>query len=55
LALAWVLRSEYVVSAIIGASRPEQIVDNAAASGIKLSDEVLAAIDQILESVIRNR
>ena len=53
LALAWVLRSEYVVSAIIGASRPEQIVDNAAASGIKLSDEVLAAIDQILESVIR--
>jgi aryl-alcohol dehydrogenase-like predicted oxidoreductase len=53
LALAWVLRSEYVVSAIIGASRPEQIVDNAAASGIKLSDEVLAAIDRILESVIR--
>ena len=53
LALAWVLRSDYVVSAIIGASRPEQIVDNAAASGIKLSDEVLAAIDQILESVIR--
>ena len=53
LALAWVLRSEYVVSAIIGASRPEQIVDNAAASGIRLSDEVLAAIDQILESVIR--
>ena len=53
LALAWVLRSEYVVSAIIGASRPEQIVDNAAASGIKLSDEVLAAIDRILGSVIR--
>ncbi|MEI6328047.1 MAG: aldo/keto reductase family protein [Pseudanabaena sp. ELA645] len=55
LALAWVLRSEYVVSAIIGASRPEQIVDNAAASGIKLSDEVLAAIDQILGAVIRNQ
>jgi aryl-alcohol dehydrogenase-like predicted oxidoreductase len=54
LALAWVLRSEYVVSAIIGASRPEQIVDNAAASGLKLSDEVLAAIDQVLESVIRS-
>jgi aryl-alcohol dehydrogenase-like predicted oxidoreductase len=53
LALAWVLRSEYVVSAIIGASRPEQIVDNAAASGLKLSDEVLAAIDRILGSVIR--
>ncbi len=53
MALAWVLRSEYVVSAIIGASRPEQIVDNAAASGLKLSNEVLAAIDQVLESVIR--
>lgn len=53
LALAWVLRSEYVVSAIIGASRPEQIVNNAAASGIKLSDEVLAAIDQVLGLVIR--
>ena len=53
LALAWVLRSEYVISAIIGASRPEQIVDNAAASGIKLSDEVLVAIDQVLGSVIR--
>jgi aryl-alcohol dehydrogenase-like predicted oxidoreductase len=54
LALAWVLRSEYVASAIIGASRPEQIVDNAAAAGIKLSDEVLAAIDRILGSVIRH-
>jgi len=53
LALAWVLRSEYVVSAIIGASRPEQIVDNAGASGIQLSDDVLAAIDRILGSVIR--
>jgi 1-deoxyxylulose-5-phosphate synthase len=53
LALAWVLRSEYVSSAIIGASRPQQIVDNAAASGVKLNTEVLAAIDQILISVIR--
>ncbi|MFB2975616.1 aldo/keto reductase [Microseira sp. BLCC-F43] len=53
LALAWVLRSEYVSSAIIGASRPEQIVDNAAASGVQLDADILAAIDQVLVSVIR--
>jgi aryl-alcohol dehydrogenase-like predicted oxidoreductase len=54
LALAWVLGSEYVSSAIIGASRPEQIVDNAAASGVQLDADVLAAIDQVLSSVVRN-
>lgn len=52
LALAWVLRSEEVSSAIIGASRPEQIVDNAAASGIQLNADVLTAIDRVLVSVI---
>jgi len=51
LALAWVLRDERVSSAIIGASRPAQVTDNAAASGVKLSDETLAAIDEILGSV----
>jgi aryl-alcohol dehydrogenase-like predicted oxidoreductase len=48
LALAWVLREPNVASAIIGASRPEQVEDNAAASGIGLSDETLARIDEIL-------
>ncbi|MBD2259445.1 aldo/keto reductase family protein [Pseudanabaena sp. FACHB-2040] len=48
LALAWVLRDERVSAAIIGASRPEQVEDNAAASGIHLSDDVLKEIDQIL-------
>lgn len=52
LALAWVLRSEYVSSAIIGASRPEQIVDNAAASGVQLDADVLAAIDRVVVSVV---
>jgi aryl-alcohol dehydrogenase-like predicted oxidoreductase len=51
LALAWVLHSEYVSSAIIGASRPEQIIDNAAASGVQLNADVLAAIDQGLASL----
>jgi len=48
LALAWVLRDARVSSAIIGASRPEQVEDNAAASGVTLSPETLAAIDEIL-------
>lgn len=53
LALVWVLRDTRVSSAIIGASRPEQIVDNAAASGVQLEDDVLAAIDQVLAPVIQ--
>lgn len=48
LALAWVLRDERVSSTIIGASRPEQVADNAGASGVRLSDEVLREIDQVL-------
>jgi aryl-alcohol dehydrogenase-like predicted oxidoreductase len=48
LALAWILRDERVAAAIIGASRPEQITDNAAASDVHLSDEVLQEIDQVL-------
>ncbi len=48
LALAWVLRDERVSSAIIGATKPEQVADNAAASGVRLSTETLAAIDRIL-------
>jgi aryl-alcohol dehydrogenase-like predicted oxidoreductase len=52
LALAWVLREPNVASAIIGASRPEQVEDNAAASGIELDDATLRRIDEILgESV----
>ena len=48
LALAWVLRRPEVSSAIIGASRPEQVADNAKASGVKLAPEVLARIDAAL-------
>jgi aryl-alcohol dehydrogenase-like predicted oxidoreductase len=53
LALAWVLRQENVSSAIIGASRPEQVEDNAAASGVKLSADTLSEIDRILDGVTR--
>jgi aryl-alcohol dehydrogenase-like predicted oxidoreductase len=52
LALAWVLREPNVASAIIGASRPEQVEDNAAASGIKLDEQTLAAIDEAVAGVV---
>jgi aryl-alcohol dehydrogenase-like predicted oxidoreductase len=48
LALSWVLREPNVASAIVGATRPEQVVDNAAASGIVLDEEALRRIDEIL-------
>ncbi len=48
LALAWVLREPNVASAIVGASRPQQVVDNVAASGIDLDAATLARIDEIL-------
>jgi aryl-alcohol dehydrogenase-like predicted oxidoreductase len=53
LALAWVLRLENVSSAIIGASRPEQVDDNAAASGVELSADMISEIDGILNGVIQ--
>ena len=48
LALAWVLRDDNVASAIIGATRPEQVEDNAAASGVELDGATLERIDEIL-------
>jgi 1-deoxyxylulose-5-phosphate synthase len=53
LALAWVLREPNVASAIVGASRPQQVEDNAAASGVDLDGATLARIDEILaDSVV---
>ena len=48
LALAWVLREPNVASAIVGASRAEQVRDNAAASDVELDDAALAEIDGVL-------
>lgn len=48
LALAWVLRRPEVTSALIGATRPEQVVENVKASGVKLSPEDLKEIDELL-------
>jgi aryl-alcohol dehydrogenase-like predicted oxidoreductase len=51
LALAWVLRQPNVSSAIIGASRPEQVTDNARASGVRLDDDTLARVEAIMRPV----
>ncbi|MFC4320449.1 aldo/keto reductase family protein [Litchfieldia salsa] len=51
LALAWILRKPGVSSAIIGASRPQQIEENVKAVGIKLDSEVLKQIEVILEEI----
>ena len=51
MALAWVLRQPNVASAIVGASRPEQVHANASASGVTLSEDTLAAIDEVLGAV----
>jgi aryl-alcohol dehydrogenase-like predicted oxidoreductase len=48
LALAWILREPNVASAIVGASRAEQLEDNAAASGVRLDDETLRAIEDAM-------
>ena len=52
LALAWVLREPGVSSAIVGASRPEQVEENVAASGVELGEDVLARIDEVLGGVL---
>jgi aryl-alcohol dehydrogenase-like predicted oxidoreductase len=52
LAIAWVLRGANIAAAIIGASRPQQVEDNASASGIELDEAALAAIDEAVADVV---
>jgi aryl-alcohol dehydrogenase-like predicted oxidoreductase len=52
LAVAWTLQNDNVASAIVGASRPEQVTDNVAAAGVKLDDDLMAKIDDVLGPVI---
>ncbi|MEU6997531.1 aldo/keto reductase family protein [Nonomuraea sp. NPDC046570] len=52
LAVAWVLQNPNVSSAIIGASRPEQVRDNVKAAGVKLGADVLKRIDDVLGPVV---
>ncbi|MBK5305314.1 MAG: aldo/keto reductase family protein [Frankiaceae bacterium] len=52
LAIAWVLTNPNVSSAIVGATRPEQVRDNAAAAGKKLDADLLRKIDDVLTGVV---
>jgi len=49
-ALAWVLRQPDVASAIVGASRPEQLNENAAASGIHVDPSLFTEAERLLSS-----
>jgi 1-deoxyxylulose-5-phosphate synthase len=51
-ALAWVLREPNVASAIIGASRPEQVEENAAASGVEVDPELFARAERIVAEAL---
>lgn len=52
-ALAWVLRESNVASAIVGASRPEQLADNAAASGLSIDPALFAKAEAIAAAIPR--
>jgi aryl-alcohol dehydrogenase-like predicted oxidoreductase len=54
LAVAWVLNNDNVAAAIVGASRPEQVVENVKASGVTLPPEVLQRIDEALGDVVES-
>jgi aryl-alcohol dehydrogenase-like predicted oxidoreductase len=54
-ALAWVLREPNVASAIVGASSPRQLDENAAASGLRIDPQLFAAADAAVASVVRDR
>jgi aryl-alcohol dehydrogenase-like predicted oxidoreductase len=53
LAVAWVLQNANVSTAIIGASRPEQVGENVKASGVRLPADALARIDEILGDAVQ--
>jgi len=52
LAVAWVLQNPNVSAAIVGATRPEQVRENVAASGVRLDEEIMRRIDDVLGPVI---
>jgi aryl-alcohol dehydrogenase-like predicted oxidoreductase len=51
LALAWVLQNDNVSSAIIGATRPEQVRENVKAVGVTLDGDLMKAIDAVVEPI----
>ena len=53
LAVAWVLQNDNVASALVGASRPEQVQDNVKAAGVRLDDGLLRRIDEVLGDAVQ--
>ncbi|HEU5005746.1 MAG TPA: aldo/keto reductase family protein [Jatrophihabitantaceae bacterium] len=52
LAVAWVLQNDNVSAALVGASRPEQVVENVKAAGVRIPDEAMKRIDDALGDVV---
>jgi aryl-alcohol dehydrogenase-like predicted oxidoreductase len=52
LSVAWVLQNSNVSAAIIGASRPEQVTENVKAAGVRLDEDLLAKIDEVLDGAV---
>ena len=52
LAVAWVLQNDNVSTAIVGASRPDQVSDNVRAAGVRLDADTMTAIDEVIEPVV---
>ena len=52
MAIAWVLQNANVAAALVGASRPEQVEQNVKAAGVRLEDDLMAQIDEVLGDVV---
>jgi aryl-alcohol dehydrogenase-like predicted oxidoreductase len=52
MSIAWTLQNRNVASAIVGATRPEQLDDNVKAAGVVLDADTLKAIDKVLDGVV---
>jgi aryl-alcohol dehydrogenase-like predicted oxidoreductase len=52
LAVAWVLQNDNVSAAVVGASRPEQVIENAEAAGVRLPGDLMARIDDVLGDAV---
>jgi aryl-alcohol dehydrogenase-like predicted oxidoreductase len=52
LAVAWVLQNDNVAAALVGASRPEQVAENVKAAGVRIPDDAMARIDEILGDAV---
>ena len=54
LAIAWVLQNDNVAAALVGASRPEQVVENVKAAGVHIPDEMMTRIDEALGDIVEH-